>query len=70
MALDVEEVKGPVVAVHPGLADDHECRLGLEVLVRPGGRKISVQSWGAAVAAAPETLQVRDSKAGLDWGGW
>lgn len=39
MAPDVEEVKGPVVAVHPGLADDHECRLGLEVLVRPGGEK-------------------------------
>lgn len=35
----MEEVKGPVVAGRPGRADDRESRLGLEVLVRPGGEK-------------------------------
>lgn len=39
---DMEEVKGPVVAGHLSLGDDHESRLGLEVLVRPGGEKSNV----------------------------
>lgn len=41
----MEEVKGPVVASRPGLADDRESRLGLEGLVRPGREK-SVSSHG------------------------
>lgn len=55
--LAVEEVKGPVVAGHLGLADGHVNPLGLEVRVRPGGKKISVQSWvvAAALPNTPET---------------
>lgn len=40
----MEEVKGPAVAGRRGLADDGEGRLGLEVLVRPGGRENQVSS--------------------------
>lgn len=35
LQMHMGEIKGPAVAGHPGLADDGEGRLGLEVLVPP-----------------------------------
>lgn len=63
--LAVEEVKGPVVAGHLGLADGHVNPLGLEVRVRPGGKKNQCPVMGSG---SSPTQRSRDSKVGLDWG--
>lgn len=69
LQMHMGEIKGPAVAGHPGLADDGEGRLGLEVLVPPGGeKKISVQSRVTAVTTAAETLQAGDSKSRIRLG--